>query len=203
MKKKYIFLIFFVICFLGITGLVVSNKIQPFDDWIYKMIFQIRNDGWDFVMKSITKCANTIPIISAMILIFILLPKKEKIWLGISGASMIAVNTIIKSIIQRARPDHLRLVKQGGYSYPSGHAMMAIAIYGFLISYLASSKLEKKQKIIFITFFTVLILGIGISRIYVGVHYPSDVIAGFCLGIAMEIGMISIRGYQNDKNGSK
>ncbi len=204
MKKKVIFITLCLLMFIIITILVCINHIQAFDDFIYEKLFQLRSNSLDVIMKGITTCGNTIPIIIMVIGLAITLPKREKILAVISPTTIMGMNWIIKHIICRPRPDHLRLIKQGGYSYPSGHAMVSIAVYGFLISYVLEYVKDKKWKIAFVSVFTLLILGIGMSRIYVGVHYPSDVIAGYFLAIAMETVIVLFgRGYKNDKNGSK
>jgi undecaprenyl-diphosphatase len=138
----------------------------------------------------------------------IILNKKEGIILGVSTVNTVLINQIIKYIIRRARPDHLRLIKQGGYSFPSGHAMIAIAVYGFLI-YLVYKKISnKKIKIPLIILLTIIIISIGLSRIYVGVHYPSDILGGYVISLAILILNITLcskylRGNKYDKDGCK
>ena len=90
----------------------------------------------------------------------------------------------------RPRPDHLRLIKQNGYSYPSGHSMISIAVYGFLIYYVYHKVKNKALKIALIILLSLLIILIGISRIYVGVHYPSDVLGGYTLSLLIIIVVI-------------
>lgn len=93
------------------------------------------------------------------------------------------LNIFLKNIIQRPRPNDFRLISETGYSFPSGHSMISMAFYGFLI-YLSIKYLKnKKMKIVLITFLSILIILIGISRIYLGVHYTSDVIAGFMISV--------------------
>ena len=90
---------------------------------------------------------------------------------------------ILKRFIDRARPgiEHLVVVKT--LSYPSGHAMSAMAFYGFLIYLVYHFKMHTALKGLVIFLLALLILSIGVSRIYLGVHYPSDIVGGFIAGL--------------------
>ena len=93
------------------------------------------------------------------------------------------LNVLIKIVIARPRPDMLRLVYETGYSFPSGHAMVATGFYGFLI-YITNKKIQNKNARRLITLLLVLLIVlIGISRIYLGVHYATDIIGAFIIGI--------------------
>ena len=91
-------------------------------------------------------------------------------------------NLILKQIINRARPGVEHLVTVKTLSYPSGHAMMAMAFYGTLIYLVSKFPIRKILKAGLILIFIVLIISIGVSRIYLGVHYPSDIAGGFIGG---------------------
>jgi len=126
----------------------------------------------------------------------------EPVLLAISLSGAWLLNTILKELFHRARPDIVHLVKAGGYSFPSGHAMVAAAFYGF-IGYLLWLNLRNRSNpswyIVVFTF--ALILAIGISRIYLGVHFASDVIAGYVVGgvwaTACIVGLKEIRKYKS------
>lgn len=91
---------------------------------------------------------------------------------------------MLKRIIARPRPIEHRLISESGYSFPSGHSMVSMAFYGFFI-YLAYRKIKNPYvKTIVCVLLSIIIISIGLSRIYLGVHYPSDVIAGFCISIS-------------------
>ena len=89
----------------------------------------------------------------------------------------------IFSASARVRPVGIALIEQGGYSFPSGHSMMAFAFYGFIIYLINKSNMAKKKKIVITTLLSILILLIGVSRIYLGVHFASDVLGGFILSL--------------------
>lgn len=98
--------------------------------------------------------------------------------LAISGLA----NLALKEVINRARPDAEHLVSVATLSYPSGHAMSAIAFYGFLIYLFYNFKLNKWLKTVIILLLGLLIFVIGLSRVYLGVHYPTDIVGGFIAG---------------------
>lgn len=91
------------------------------------------------------------------------------------------LNLILKHVVQRPRPDGLHLTEATGYSFPSGHAMASLAFYGFLI-YLMDIYVENKiLKYTGMFLLGCLTGGIGLSRIYLGVHYPSDILGGYLI----------------------
>ena len=127
-----------------------------------------------------------------MIILILTLKKEDGIILGISTISSVVTNTMIKYLIRRPRPSHLRLISQGGYSFPSGHSMISICVYGMLIYLILKNVENKKVKVLATITLILLITSIGLSRIYVGVHYPSDVLAGYLLASSLLIIIISV-----------
>lgn len=205
--KKNILLILLIISFILICILTLTNNINSFDTTIYNFLINFRSDFLDFIFINITKLANTLTILIIVIILLLTLKKEDAILIGTSTISSVVINTIIKHIIRRPRPSNLRLIHQGGYSFPSGHAMISICVYGMLI-YLVFKNIKRKDiKIFLISLLTLLILSIGLSRIYVGVHYPSDVLAGYLLATIILIILISFynkfRGNLNGKTSNK
>ncbi len=203
MKKRFIVLSVLLIGFIVLTFLVVTNNIKTFDDSIYNFLFSLRSKYLDLYFINITKFANTISILVLVIILLLTLKKEDGIILGISTISSVVVNTIIKNIVRRPRPSHLRLITQGGYSFPSGHSMISVCVYGLLIYLVIKNIKNIKLKVTLIIILLLLIFSIGLSRIYVGVHYPSDVLAGYLLAASILIVIISlynkVRGNKNEK----
>ena len=108
----------------------------------------------------------------------------------------------IQPIVQRERPVGYRLVDELGYSFPSGHSMVSTAFYGLII-YLVYKNIEnKKLRNVICVSLAILIILIGCSRVYLGVHYASDVLAGVVTSIAYLIiitRIISKMGGKNEK----
>lgn len=207
MKKKLILPIITLIGFIVVMIFVFANVIDGFDDTVYNFLRSKQNAGLDFYFKNITRLGNIIMIVIAVIILCITLKSTTRIKMLITIGATVMVNLILKYIIRRPRPDHIRLIKQGGYSFPSGHAMISVALYGFLI-YLVNKSLKNKIiKIGLTILLTIIIISIGLSRIYVGVHYPSDILAGYLLSITILLLTITLcnhfGGIKNDKDGCK
>ena len=101
-----------------------------------------------------------------------------------NAINIFILNIILKLIFMRDRPYELMIINESGYSFPSGHAMAALGFYGFIIYLIWHFNLSKNTKIIFSLLLGILIVLIGLSRIYLGVHYASDVLAGYMISLA-------------------
>ena len=209
MKKRKIMGLILLIGFIVLTILLLTNNISSFDDFIYKYFFQMRNKFFDIFFIFFTRLGDIIPVTIITICLLMIFNKEDRYILGSSMIITLLINQGLKYIIQRPRPPlEERLISQSGYSYPSGHSMMAMCLYGVLI-YLINTKLKsRKHKIILTIVLSIIILLIGVSRIYVRVHYPSDVLGAYLLTILILIINITlinnhIRGNMNDKDVDK
>lgn len=188
LKKNYklIILLICIIIFLAIIEDVFEKETMTIDLFIYKIIVQnMRNDVLTNVFKVITNFGGVycLIIISILSAIFI---KDKKIASSIPLNLVIItiLNVVLKNIVERPRPEGYRLINETGYSFPSGHSMISAAFYGLIIYFIWKNVKNKKLKYISCTLLGILIALIGISRIYLGVHYASDVIGGFTISIA-------------------
>ena len=132
--KKIIKNSVFLIIYFIIMIMLFLNKVSYLDDYIYKIIYGLRNNMWDFMFINITKIGNTTIIILVIIVLLLKMNRKNQKILSFTVIITVLSNQIIKNIVKRPRPSHIRLIKQGGYSFPSGHAMISIAVYGFLLA---------------------------------------------------------------------
>ena len=183
---KWIILFICLIGFLALAEDVFHKEIMKGDIIGYKIIstFLIA-DFTTPIAKFITNFGGAIFLIILTITLFILI-KNKKIWLSIILNLIVitGLNQILKNILQRPRPTEYRLIEETGFSFPSGHSMVSMAFYGYLIYLIYKYVKNKDLKWISIVLLSILICSIGISRIYLGVHYTSDVLGGFLISLS-------------------
>lgn len=171
---------------IGIAVDVLDNEINKFDIIGYNFISKyLISDNITPIIKMITQLGGEIFLILFAIILFIAIKNRKigfQIWLNLGISALL--NQILKHIIQRPRPTEYRIIDVSGYSFPSGHSMVSTAFYGFLIYLIYKNIKNKYLKISLITLLSILIFLIGMSRIYLGVHYTSDVLAGFLISIS-------------------
>lgn len=183
---KWIILFLCVVLFLAILQNVFYDEQLVLDSIFYNLVVQnMRTPILTTILIIITNLGSAITLISLAILSIILI-KNKKIGLCISLNLIIStlLNVILKNIVQRPRPEGYRLIDESGYSFPSGHSMVNTAFYGLLIYLVLRNVKNSKLKYTLVGLISLLIIGIGFSRIYLGVHYASDVLAGFLISIA-------------------
>lgn len=137
------------------------------------------------IAKFMTNFGGAIFVISLTTILFFVIKDKK---IGISIITNLGIvtilNQIIKFIMQRPRPTEFRIIEETGYSFPSGHSMVSLAFYGYLIYLIYKYINNKHLKRTLIIILSILICVIGVSRIYLGVHYTSDVLGGFLISFA-------------------
>lgn len=194
--KNYKWLICFIclFCFLLLTEDVFNKEIMQGDIIGYNFISNyLISDTFTPIMKVITFFGSAIwIIILTIILFFILRNKKQNILLGTNLVIITILNQALKFILKRPRPTEFRIIDESGYSFPSGHSMISMAFYGYLIYLVYRNIKNKYLKWILIIILSILIILIGISRIYLGVHYTSDVLGGFLLSVSYLVLFIHI-----------
>ena len=184
-NRRWIVMFLFIIVFFGILENIIDEDIYNFDVAGYEFVTSNMTETTTRIAKIITRMAS--PFVLGLLAISVFISVKDKrlkysIICNIAIAALL--NFIIKNIIQRPRPVGYRLIDETGYSFPSGHSMVSMAFYGYLIYIINKYAESKKTKIISTIALLSLILSIGLSRIYLGVHYTSDVCGGFCIAIA-------------------
>ncbi len=169
------------VCFIMILILVLSGNISNFDNNIYSLISNLISNSMTSFMKIITFLGSAYTLITITVLLILF--SKDKIYFSINLIGIFLLNQLLKHIIQRPRPVDINIINENGYSFPSGHSMISMAVYGFLIYYIYKNMKNKRLKWLLILLLSILILLIGFSRIYLGVHFASDVLGGFILSL--------------------
>lgn len=184
-RKPIILFVFFVI-FLLILNDIFSEEIISYDEWAHNVLVKnLRSDWLTMIMTIITDFGSGVVLVPLSLLIFLLSKNKSKgICASLNLIIITIINMILKFIIQRPRPSGFNIIYESGYSFPSGHSMVSTAFYGFLIYLVYKNIKNKKLKVFLCALLFFLIIMICISRIYLGVHYASDVIGGFCISIS-------------------
>ena len=192
-NKRWCLLFICLIIFIVLLENIFDNEIDIFDTTIYNTISLVKTDVTTNILKIITQFGSAkILIFIALISLIVIKNKKIGTVISLNLAIVGLLNYVLKAIIQRPRPEGFRIVEETGYSFPSGHSMASMAFYGLIIYLIFKNVKNKVTKITICTILSLLIIGIGISRIYLGVHYASDVIAGFVLSIAYLVVYITI-----------
>lgn len=186
-KKNKLWIIMFL-CMIGFLLLaedVFRQEIMNGDIIGYKILSKY------FISDTVTPIAKLITNFGGayflfgftVIMIITLREKNQKMLVAVNLVIVTVLNQILKQIVKRPRPIEYSIINETGYSFPSGHSMVSMAFYGYLIYLTYKNISQPYLKWIIICVLGVLILAIGISRIYLGVHYTSDVLAGFLISI--------------------
>ena len=177
--KKYLNFVLagvLVLALIAIMVLIKNGNIVGYDNGVYNLVTSTTNGFLDNMYKVFTFLGSTLFIIGACMFILIFL-KNKKMAITIVGSVAIStiVNNVIKIIFRRERPLVRRLVEEKSFSFPSGHTMAAVTLYGILIFFIMKSKLNKNLKIAISVVLGLLPICVAISRIYLGAHFASDV----------------------------
>jgi undecaprenyl-diphosphatase len=186
----------FLIALILFTSELMENELSPFDNQIYGYLSKLITEDMTDVIKLISDMGSVYVLGAVAAVLLTVFWIKRKYWfygkmVTVNLISISLLNILFKTVFHRARPDILQLVHAGGYSFPSGHSMISVSFYGYLI-YLCIVYFKQPWKQIISVALSLLVLTIGISRIYLGVHYASDVIGGFLVGFSWLVIFISL-----------
>lgn len=184
LTKAFIGSFLSLIVFSYLAYLVKGQAFVEFDSVIISYVQGLETAGLTQIMELFTFIGSAPFVIVLSLIIFVFLYKilhhrRELILFIFVIAGSVSLNYLLKLFFQRARPDLNRLIEISGYSFPSGHAMNAFTFYGILAFLLWRHLPIKFWRGILILFSSSMIFTIGISRVYLGVHYPSDILGGY------------------------
>lgn len=188
------------ICFILLGLGIHTEGLQSIDRGIGDFFYSLRTESLNPAVKAVSELGTTTGyiLIFAIVLITTLLLRRWRsaVWLTIALAAGWLVNKGLKALYHRERPQLWdRLVEPDGLSFPSGNAMVSMAFYGLIASILLRSRhgwIRFSGVAVF-----VMVLVIGLSRLYLGVHYASDIAGGFLAG-----GCIAALCFQGWRSGS-
>lgn len=164
--------------------LYLCGALNGFDSWARDVIISARFDGATFFFKQLTQYLN--PFVLALVITVIAAfgpGRHPALSLTLNTAAAFLLNEILKVIFTRERPTGLHLLTETGYSFPSGHSVLAMAFFGFIIWLIWQALRDRAAWKWFLTLiFACIIFSIGFSRVYLGVHWLSDVIEGWAVG---------------------
>lgn len=171
--------------FVWLLGEVAEGEIMRLDTLAYELIVErLRSDALTPIMGAFTSLASVVVLAVLAAVIAALAPGKAPGWcVTVNLACVVALNALLKVIVQRPRPEGFRLISETGYSFPSGHSMVAMAFFGLLIWMVWKFHRRDAMRVVWCAVFGAVIVTVGVSRIYLGVHYASDVVAGFCVSL--------------------
>jgi len=174
------------IVFIAILQEVAEGEITRLDTLAYQFfVVRLRSDWLTPVMEGFSSLASPAVILVMTVVVAAFAPGvRPGRCVALNLACAVVLNQVLKFIVQRPRPDGFRLVSEAGYSFPSGHSMVSMAFYGLLIWFIWRYERDHVLRWVWCSTFVLIIVMVGISRIYLGVHYASDVVAGFCVSLA-------------------
>lgn len=167
---------------------VFENETISFDRTVRNAVHELAHPALTAVMRVITFCGSTVFLIAlgtCIVAAFYYRRHKRALvlfLLTMLGSTVLL--TVLKTAFHRARPEpFFGYALPSSYSFPSGHSLSSFCFYGILAWLITARMKNRTAKIAVWTFAVALVFLIGLSRIYLGVHYPSDVLAGYATGI--------------------
>lgn len=175
-----------VTLFLAVFQNMLAGDILRLDYYAYRIFVVYMRRGWlTPIMVSFSELALPVVLLVMLLAVQAFAPgRRPGLCAALNLVGVVILNQVFKFLVHRPRPEGFRLIAESGYSFPSGHSMVAMAFYGLLAWMVYRYERDHLVRRVCVTGFGIVVVLVGISRIYLGVHYASDVIAGFCLAFA-------------------
>lgn len=184
-----------MLIFLSVTSAVLNNQTRSFDTTVSQVIFSQHQPWLTNLMIYISLLGEQFIILLALIVIVFITSKKHQKE-SIVFSTLLIIGLIATSLLKTGfkvpRPEGFALINESSYSFPSGHALNAFLFYGALAYFAYHFTKSKKLSAIALVGFLMIVFLIGLSRIYLGVHHPSDVVAGYIFGFWLLVTVILI-----------
>ena len=177
--------------------LAAINFIQGMEmNWLTPIIEVFTWIGSGYVVAPIT-------IIGFILLFFVYRYRDQAFLLVTVVVGTVILNGLLKAYFKRERPEIYRIMDATGFSFPSGHTMMAFSLYTIIAYILWRNVKTTLYRVLLILFTTFMIVIISIGRIYLGVHYPSDIVGGFIASALWVSIVIAVYGFYQDHHINK
>lgn len=176
-----------LVLFVFIALSIGTSWMTDVENFVYLEVVERMSPVAISVMKIVTHMGDPIVVVAICLLLFAVPRWRRNYAVSASTSVLIAAvaNVGLKHLFARARPDTLRLVTETSYSFPSGHAMINMALYATMALLMLRLVKNRKTRIALIALCAGVVVTIGFSRIFLGVHYVTDVVAGWCLGLVI------------------
>lgn len=185
-NKRIVILAACAIVFVALLEDVLEGDLSRIDSAAYALIVErLRADWLTPIMESVSALATPVSLIVLLLVIVAFAPgKRPGACAAVNLVLVFALNQALKFIVQRPRPDGFQLAVEQGFSFPSGHSMVAMAFFGLLVWMVWRYEPDRATRVGCAIGLGAVIVLVGVSRVYLGVHYASDVLAGFCVSLA-------------------
>ncbi len=207
-KRHLLTSVFVILSFLMAFAVFVErlevHRLMGFDGRIIRLVQRKIDNPLTEFMKFFTFLGSP-PVVATFValtagLLYRNGHRREALGMVMANAAGAGFNEGLKYMFRRQRPDIHRLVPVHGYSFPSGHSMGSVMFYGTLFYFLFRRASNWLLKAIALVASTFMVLVTGMSRIYLGVHYPSDVISGYAAaGAWLSASMKGFRAFSMDE----
>lgn len=185
-KLHYVIIAVSAIVFIAVVQDIRSDDILRLDATAYSfLVLRLRRPWITAIMEGFSNLSSPVVIAGMFLMVIAFAPgRRPGLCAALNLVCVVGINQVLKYIVQRPRPDGFRLISEVGYSFPSGHSMVSMAFYGLCIWMVWTYERDKIIRWLCCLSFAIMVVAVGMSRVYLGVHYASDVIAGFCVSIA-------------------
>ena len=175
-----------LVLFVAIMLEVRSTEILQLDMDAYSFfVLRLRRPWLTSIMEGFSSLSSPIVIGAMFLMVAAFAPgRRPGLCAAVNLVSVVIINQVLKYIVHRPRPDGFRLISEVGYSFPSGHSMVSMAFYGLCAWMVWHYERDRIMRWLCCLSFGLTIVVVGMSRVYLGVHYASDVVAGFCVSLA-------------------
>ena len=163
-----------------------EGELVKLDSGAYLLFVQTLRQPWlTPYMESISELTRPVVLLVMLLAVEAFAPgRRPGVCAAVNLVCAVALNVLLKQLVQRPRPEGFRLIAETGYSFPSGHSMIAMAFYGLLAWMVWHYERDRLARYLCMIGFGIVVVIVGFSRIYLGVHYFTDVLAGFAVSLA-------------------